>query len=72
MEERPVVFVGIEPRRLTDPTTVYATLAGRLGVDVAKLQERVRAAKPDAFVEVITLREADYGAVAIVLDGLEE
>ena len=36
MEERPVVFVGIEPRRLTDPTTVYATLAGRLGVDVAK------------------------------------
>jgi cell division protein FtsI/penicillin-binding protein 2 len=71
MEERPVVFVGIEPQRLTDPTTVYATLAGRLGIDVATLQERVTAAKPDAFVEVITLREADYGAIATVLDGLD-
>jgi cell division protein FtsI/penicillin-binding protein 2 len=71
MEERPVVFVGIEPQRLSDPTTVYATLAGRLGVDVAKLQERVAAAQPGAFVEVITLREADYGSIATVLDGLE-
>ena len=71
MEERPVVFVGIEPRRLTDPTTVYATLAGRLGIDVANVQERVAAAKPDAFVDVITLREADYGEVASILGGLD-
>jgi cell division protein FtsI/penicillin-binding protein 2 len=71
MEERPVVFVGIEPQRLTDPTRVYATLAGRLGVDSARLQERVAAAKPDAFVDVITLREADYGQVAVVLESLD-
>ena len=71
MEERPVVFVGIEPQRLTDPTTVYATLTGRLGIDAARVQERVAAAKPDAFVDVITLREADYGEVASILGGLD-
>jgi cell division protein FtsI/penicillin-binding protein 2 len=38
-------------------------LAGLLGVNAASLAQRIRAAKPHAFVDVITLRRGDYEAL---------
>lgn len=54
-EDRPVVTVGVEPRRLVAPEAVYAGLEP-LGVDPARLAERVDAAPPDQFVEAVTVR----------------
>ncbi len=59
MTERPVVDIGIEPRRLTAPQRAYRALAD-LDVDPAKLEARVRAAKPDHFVPAITLRREQF------------
>jgi cell division protein FtsI/penicillin-binding protein 2 len=59
MTERPVVDIGIEPRRLSAPQRAYRALAG-LGVDSAKLAARVKAAQPDQFVPAITLRREQF------------
>ena len=68
--ERPVVALGIEPGRLTDPPAVYAALTqANLGVDVARLADRVAAApRPDIFVPVVTVRTEAYDAVRSVLE----
>lgn len=58
-----VVTVGVEPRKATDLPSLAATLASVLGVTAADVVADVRKAKPDAFVPVITLREADYRKV---------
>lgn len=58
--KRPVVEVGVQPSRAGDVDTLAAELTDILGVDGAALAERVRAAPPDAFVSVITLRRSDY------------
>ncbi len=73
MTERPVVTIGVWPEKLTDPDQAYQVIEDTLDVDVARLKRRVDQAKPDAFVEVITLREADYRKVRAELravDGL--
>ncbi len=57
---RPVVTVGLQPSRATDLAGTVAQVARLTEVDEAALLRRARAAKPDAFVEVITLRRADY------------
>jgi cell division protein FtsI/penicillin-binding protein 2 len=57
--DRRVVTLGVWPSKLTDPQRAYAALTP-LQVDTAKLAARVKAAKPDAFVEVISLREPEY------------
>jgi cell division protein FtsI/penicillin-binding protein 2 len=67
---RPVVTVGVEPRRLTGGLQAIATVARALDVDAAALSRRVRGARPDAFVEVLTLREQEYDAVAARLRGI--
>jgi cell division protein FtsI/penicillin-binding protein 2 len=59
MTERPVVDIGIEPRRLTAPQRTYRALAD-LGVDPVKLAARVKTAKPDHFVPAITLRREQF------------
>ncbi len=61
--DQPVVRVGVQPSRVTDLASLTATLADVLDVDAADLTERVTAAAPDAFVDVITLRRPDYDAV---------
>lgn len=61
--DQPVVRVGVQPSRVADLASLTATLADVLGVDAAGLTERVTAAAPDAFVDVITLRQADYESV---------
>lgn len=59
-----VVDVGIQPKRVTGPVAALAAkVAGIVGVDAKALTTRVKAADPDAFVDVITLRRSDYDAV---------
>lgn len=60
VEPRPVVVVGLEPRRAEDLAGTVRTLAGLVEVDDAALLKRARAAAPDAFVEVIALRREAY------------
>ncbi len=68
--EQPVVRVGVQPSRVTDLASLAATLAEVLDVDAADLTERVGAASPDAFVDVITLRQSDYEAVQATIQPL--
>ena len=58
--DQPVVLVGVQPSKATDVPGLSATLAGLLDVDGAALAKRIASAKPDAFVDVITLRRPDY------------
>lgn len=58
--ERPVVVVGLEPRRATDLAVSVQRVAGLVDVDGGALLTRARAAAPTAFVDVITLRRAAY------------
>ena len=61
---QPVVQVGIEPQRLgTHMSATIATVARVVHVDATALTAAVHAAKPDAFVPVITLRRTAYDAV---------
>jgi cell division protein FtsI/penicillin-binding protein 2 len=59
-----VVDVGIQPKRVSGSV---ATLAGKVAdivhVDPKPLASRVKAADPNAFVDVITLRRSDYDDV---------
>jgi cell division protein FtsI/penicillin-binding protein 2 len=61
--ERPVVEVGVQPSRAGDIDALTGKLAASLDVDGAALAAKVRAARPDDFVPVITLRRSDYEAV---------
>jgi cell division protein FtsI/penicillin-binding protein 2 len=72
---RPVVIVGVEPRRVTDQSTLIGGLKSifaELGVqvDVDSLPARLKSAKPDAFVEVAVLRREDYDRVRLSIRGL--
>jgi len=58
--DRPVVDVGVQPSRATDPAALSRSLSELLDVDAGALEQRVRAAAPDAFVHVVTLRRGDY------------
>lgn len=61
---QPVVDIGIEPARLgSHAATTIAAVARVLHVDAASLTAAVRAAPPNAFVPVITLRRAAYDKV---------
>ena len=68
--ERPVIALGIEPGLLTDPPGLYAALSeANLGVDIARLADRVAAApRPDVLVPVVTVRTEAYEAVRPLLD----
>lgn len=68
--EQPVVEVGVQPSRTTDPAGLAAQLAGVVDVDAAALTTAITKASPDAFVPVITLRQPDYDAVRARLQPL--
>ena len=68
--DQPVVRVGVQPSRVTDLGSLTATLAEVLDVDGADLADRVSKASPDAFVDVITLRQGDYEAVKATIQPL--
>ena len=66
----PVVTVGIEPSRWTDPAAALPVLVATLGIDPAGVRSAVAAAAPDAFVPVITLRRSAYEKVRAVIHPL--
>lgn len=65
-----VVVVGVQPSRATDVDGLVAQLQALVGIDPEALAARIRAAAPDAFVEVITLRRADYDPLRAQLQPL--
>jgi cell division protein FtsI/penicillin-binding protein 2 len=67
---QPVIDVGVEPRKTIDVGATTATLAQLLQIDGGSLTRRIAAAKPDAFVDVLTLRREDYDPVAAKLRAL--
>jgi len=67
---RPVVTVGIEPQRVTDLERTLAVLVDTLQVEPDPLRERVQAAAPDQFVEVVTLRREEYDPLRATLQPL--
>lgn len=60
VSDRPVVTVGLQPSRAPDLAGSVAQVAALTQVDPAALLTRARAAAPDAFVEVVTLRQEAY------------
>lgn len=68
--DRPVVTVGVQPQRVTDVDGLSTQLAQLLHVDGPGLAARIRAAKPDAFVEVVTLRREEYDPLRAQLQPL--
>jgi cell division protein FtsI/penicillin-binding protein 2/type II secretory pathway pseudopilin PulG len=66
----PVVEVGVQPSRATDPAGLARTLGSLLDVEAAPLEQRIRAARPDDFVSVIVLRRSDYDVVRAQLQPL--
>lgn len=68
VKPRPVVVVGVEPRKVTNLAQLRTALAAAfasVSVDVSldDLPARVAAAKPDAFVEIVTLRREVYDRI---------
>jgi cell division protein FtsI/penicillin-binding protein 2 len=64
---RPIVNVGVEPKRVRDLVALARTLHRVLGIDAAALVKAVRSAAPTAFVPVITLRRSDYEPLRRIL-----
>jgi cell division protein FtsI/penicillin-binding protein 2 len=58
-----VVTIGVEPRRVKNLPALANTLATVLGVRAADIVADVQKAKPNDFVNVITLRQPDYQRV---------
>lgn len=63
MSPRPVVQIGVEPGKATDPKGLD-TAGKLLDVDPAGLRSRLSAAPPDQLVPVITLRPEAWAPVA--------
>jgi cell division protein FtsI/penicillin-binding protein 2 len=75
MSLQPVVVVGIEPQLVTDQTALLAALdtafrSAGVQVDLSGLPAQIAAARPDAFVEVVTLRESTYVGIAAQIHDL--
>ncbi|MET0415731.1 MAG: penicillin-binding transpeptidase domain-containing protein, partial [Actinoplanes sp.] len=74
--KRSVVVVGVTPQEIKNLTKLQADLAKAfktLGVtvDMAGLKDRISEAKPDAFLDLITLRQPDYQRIRGQIDVLE-
>jgi cell division protein FtsI/penicillin-binding protein 2 len=68
VQPRPVVIVGIEPQRITNQAQLLADLdsafkGAGVAVDLSGLPAQIAAAKPDAFVNVVTLRREVYESI---------
>ncbi len=61
---RPVVDIGILPSKAGDLDAAAKQIAAITHVDEAALAARLKAASPDQFVEVITLRDGDFAPLA--------
>lgn len=70
--ERPVVRIGLEPRRIEDRPALLDGLEALLGVDPAEIEAALDAdgVQPDWFVPVTTLRAEEFPDVAEALEVL--
>ena len=64
-----MVVIGVQPRSVTDINSVVKNLdeaftSVKVQVDLSGLPNQVAAAKPDAFVEIVTLRKEVYDTIA--------
>nr|BFE57217.1 hypothetical protein GCM10020063_017430 [Dactylosporangium thailandense] len=71
--ETPVVYVGVEPRAVPNVPDLVTHLGDvfrsvQADVDVQGLPAKLQAAKPDAFVDVVTLRKTDFDEIATDLN----
>ncbi|OJF11395.1 penicillin-binding transpeptidase domain-containing protein [Couchioplanes caeruleus] len=74
--QRPVTVVGVSPEQMTNRDEVLDDLSDELkkikvNLDLKDLRTRIEGSKPDAFVDVITLRQADYDKVGARIRALE-
>jgi cell division protein FtsI/penicillin-binding protein 2 len=65
VKPRPVVVVGVEPQRITNQASLISSLSSafasvQVPVSLGDLPARIAAARPDSFVEVVTLRREVY------------
>lgn len=58
--ERKVVDIGAVPGKVPDPARLADSLRDILDIEAQGLEAQIRAAGPDIFVPVITLREGDF------------
>ena len=65
--DRSVTDIGVEAGKAGNPTSTANQLATILGVAADGIAAHIKAAASDEFVDVITLREADYEKVAAAL-----
>ncbi|GAA4248160.1 penicillin-binding transpeptidase domain-containing protein [Dactylosporangium darangshiense] len=69
VSSKPVVIVGVQPRSITDINLVVKNLTdaftqAKVSVDLSGLPNQVKNAKPDAFVQIVTLRKEVYDGIA--------
>ncbi|MFI5909999.1 NTF2-like N-terminal transpeptidase domain-containing protein [Dactylosporangium sp. NPDC051541] len=74
VSDMPVVYVGVEPQRVPDVPALVQRLdvlfrSIPVDVGVQDLPAKLQAAKPDAFVDVVTLRRADFDEIEKDLEG---
>lgn len=73
---RDVVTIGVEPQKITNLAQLQKGLTNafkkiNVDMDLSGLKDRVGNAKPDAFVELITLRQADWDKISDDVTALE-
>lgn len=68
--ERPVVRIGLEPRRIEDRSSLLDGLEALLDVDAADIEAALDAdgVQPDWFIPVVTLRAEEFPDVADALE----
>lgn len=59
--QRPVVRVGVVPGKAPEPGSVAGSLRDLLDIEAEGLEQRIRETPDDQFLQVITLRESDFG-----------
>ncbi|MFI5490902.1 penicillin-binding transpeptidase domain-containing protein [Actinoplanes sp. NPDC051859] len=74
--QRPITVIGVSPEQIPDRDKLLKELAAELRkidveLDLKDLTARIEGSKPDAFVDVITLREADFAKVRTRVLALE-
>ena len=70
VQAQPVKRIGAIAGQVDDPAATAAAIADAVEIDPRPFARALRAAGPQQFVEAITLRVADYEAVAATLEAI--
>ncbi|MDQ1540249.1 MAG: hypothetical protein QOH29_975, partial [Actinomycetota bacterium] len=68
--DRKVTDIGVEAGKATDPTATANQLATILGINGTSLAARIKGAPSNQFVDVITLRQADFDRVSAQINAV--